>query len=128
MRFLLAAVFTLAGAAAAVFAMIRPWQDGRTASEFGLAGLFGDADAGSSGFFTSIAFLLALAIAAGVIGLLTRLRLILAVALVLCFLPTALWALERADGFTIAGAESGLTNAAAACGAFLVAMLMLPRR
>jgi hypothetical protein len=128
MRFLLAAVFTLAGVTAAVFAILRPWQDGRAASEFGLDALLGDAAPLSSGFFTSIAFLLVFAIVTAVIGLLTRIRLGLALGLVLCFVPTALWALERADGLSVQGAESGLTNAAAASGAFLIAMLVLPRR
>ncbi|SFP38260.1 hypothetical protein SAMN05421810_102420 [Amycolatopsis arida] len=124
---LLAGLCTLAGAVFAVLGMLRPWTDGQDASELAIAGLFGG-EAGSAGYFDSVAFLLLLAVVAAVAGLLARSRTVLGLGLLLCLVPTVMWAVTRLEGLALPGLASGYTSTVVATGAFLLATLLLPRR
>ncbi|OZM73605.1 hypothetical protein CFN78_08730 [Amycolatopsis antarctica] len=130
MRRFLAALFTLAGAVAAVVATLRPWQGERTASDLALRDLFGTGDeVGPANLFGSLALPLLAGAIVGLLGMLLRKRFPLVLAFLACLVPTALWAIRASDGaFHVPGVGLGFVCAAGATAAFLLAATGLPGR
>lgn len=129
MRRFLAALLTLVGAVAVVFATMRPWQDDRTATDLALRDLFATVEPGEVNLLTSVAVALLAGALLGLLGMLVRARVSLVLAFLCCAVPTGAWGYQASVGaFEIPGVGAGFAGAGVATGAFLLAAIALPGR